>query len=154
MHSNQALLTRFYAAFARRDYAAMALCYGPQAHFSDPVFTDLQGAEVAGMWRMLCTRATDLRIEASRIEADDRTGRAHWEAWYTYAATRQTVHNIIDAAFTFEAGLIQTHRDRFDLYAWSRQALGVKGLLIGWAPPVHRAIRAQAARALARAMAT
>ncbi|TFG45335.1 MAG: DUF4440 domain-containing protein, partial [Gemmatimonadales bacterium] len=40
------------------------------------------------------------------------------------------------------------HTDAFDLYRWARQALGVKGVLLGWAPPVQRAVRAQAARAL------
>ena len=33
---------------------------------------------------------------------------------------------------------------------WARQALGGKGLLLGWAPPVQAAIRRQAARGLAQ----
>lgn len=152
MHPNAALLTRFYEAFGRRDHAAMAACYSPAARFSDPVFTELRGPQVSAMWRMLCTRATDLRIEASRIVADDQGGNAHWEARYHYSATRRAVHNIIDATFRFEAGLIASHQDRFDLYRWSRQALGLKGLLLGWAPPTQRAIRATAARSLARSM--
>ncbi len=152
MHPNTALLTRFYEAFGRRDHAAMAACYRPEAHFSDPVFTDLQGPQISAMWRMLCSRATDLRVEASRIVADDQRGSAHWEAWYRYSATGRPVHNIIEASFTFEAGLIATHRDRFGLYRWTRQALGLKGILLGWAPPIQRAIRGTAARGLARSM--
>ena len=150
MHPNAGLLTRFYEAFARRDHLAMAACYGDGARFSDPVFPELHGPDVPAMWRMLCTRATDLRIEASAIHADDTGGSAHWEAWYTYSGTGRAVHNIIDASFGFEAGLIQRHDDRFDLYRWCRQALGLKGLLLGWAPPVQRTIRDTAARALAR----
>lgn len=152
MHPNAALLARFYEAFSRRDHAAMAACYGADARFSDPVFTDLRGPQVAAMWRMLCTRATDLRIEAGRIQADSHTGRAHWEAWYRYGATGRSVHNVIDASFTFESGRIRTHRDTFDLYRWTRQALGLKGVLLGWAPPIQRAIRGTAARGLARSM--
>jgi hypothetical protein len=152
MHPNAALLTRLYEAFGRLDHTAMAACYCPQAHFSDPVFTDLQGTQVFAMWRMLCTRATDLRIEASRIVADDQRGSAHWEAWYHYSATGRRVHNIIEASFTFDSGLIATHRDHFDLYRWTRQALGLKGILLGWAPPTQRAIRSTAARGLARSM--
>ena len=97
---------------------------------------------------MLCERGSDLRIEASDIEADSAKGSARWEAWYTFSATGRPVHNIITASFTFRAGLIQTHTDSFDLYRWTRQALGLKGLLLGWAPPVQGAVRAQAARAL------
>lgn len=152
MHPHAVLLTRFYEAFGRRDHATMAACYAPSAQFSDPVFPDLQGPQVSAMWRMLCTRATDLRIEASRIVADAERGSAHWEAWYRYSATGRPVHNVIEASFTFDAGLIRAHRDRFDLYRWTRQALGLKGLLLGWAPPTQRAIRGTAARGLARSM--
>jgi hypothetical protein len=58
------------------------------------------------------------------------------------------VHNAIQAAFQFRGGLIVQHIDRFDLYAWARQALGLKGVLLGWTPFVQRAIRAQAMRGL------
>lgn len=126
----------------------MAECYGPGAEFSDPVFQNLRGPEVAGMWRMLCERGTDLRIEYSAVTAQDQRGSAHWEAWYTFSATGRPVHNVIDAAFEFENGLIRRHIDRFDLYAWTRQALGLKGVLLGWSPPVQNAIRTQAKRSL------
>jgi hypothetical protein len=57
---------------------------------------------------------------------------------------------VIDATFTFRGGLIARHVDHFDLYAWARQALGIRGLLLGWAPPMQAAIRRGAAQALAR----
>src|SRR5215207_6314939 len=41
-HPNDELVERFYGAFARGDGDAMAACYAPGAHFSDPVFTDLR----------------------------------------------------------------------------------------------------------------
>jgi hypothetical protein len=58
------------------------------------------------------------------------------------------VHNRIEAEFLMADGFIREHRDHFSLHGWARQALGVKGLLLGWAPPVQAAIRAQAGRAL------
>src|SRR5262245_12220938 len=119
MHPNEQLLHDFYAAFARRDGAAMAAFYAPDATFSDPVFVDLKGAEVGAMWTMLCLRGTDLRVEASGIAADDAGGKAHWEAWYTFSKTGRAVHNVIDATFTFRDGRIATHRDRFDLWKWT-----------------------------------
>ena len=128
----------------------MASCYVPEAEFSDPVFQGLRGPEVAGMWRMLCERGSDLRIELGAVTEDGQTGTAHWEAWYTFSATGRPVHNVIQASFSFESGLIRRHLDRFDLYAWTRQALGLKGVLLGWSPPVQNAIRAQARRSLDR----
>jgi len=150
MTSSAEVITRLYTAFAARDAETMARCYAPDAHFSDPVFPDLHGPAVTAMWRMLCRRATDLRITCRDVTASGGTGSAHWEAWYTYSATGRPVHNVIDAAFTFRGGLIVRHVDRFDLYGWARQALGVRGLLLGWAPPVQAAIRRGAAQTLAR----
>ncbi|MEY4564555.1 MAG: hypothetical protein RLZZ618_3832 [Pseudomonadota bacterium] len=148
MHANTALLQRFYAAFGQRDAAAMAACYHPQVHFTDPVF-DLHGAEAAGMWRMLCTNGRDLSLQASGISADDHVGRAHWEATYTFSATGRKVLNIIDARFEFRDGLIVRHVDSFSFWRWSRQALGVPGWLLGWSGFLHNKVRATAARSLA-----
>jgi hypothetical protein len=146
--ANEALIHRFYEAFARRDAETMAGCYAPAAHFHDPVFQDLHGAEVGAMWRMLCARAGDLELSHSTVEADGQRGSAHWEADYTFSATGRRVHNSIDASFEFEAGLIVDHRDDFNLYAWARQALGPVGLLLGWSPPVQAKIRGQARQGL------
>jgi ketosteroid isomerase-like protein len=148
-HPNAALIERFYAALARRDAPAMIACYAPDATFSDPAFPALDAAGVAAMWKMLCARGKDLAVVASDIEADAATGRAHWVATYTYSATGRRVENRIDATFRFRDGRIVRHEDRFDLWRWLRQALGVKGTLLGWLPPVQRAARAQAAKTLA-----
>ena len=146
---NAALIARFYAAFARRDAAGMIACYHAQASFSDPVFTALDARGVATMWRMLCERGKDLAIVASDIAADDGKGHAHWVADYTFSGTGRHVTNRIDATFEFRDGLIARHVDRFSLWRWAGMALGAKGLLLGWLPPVRAAIRAQAAHALA-----
>lgn len=153
MSDSQALLTRFYRAFTARDAEAMAACYATDVEFSDPVFVGLRGPEAGAMWRMLCSRATDLRVEFREPVVNGDRGTVHWEAWYTYSATGRLVHNIIEGSFTLRNGLIAVHHDRFDLYRWARQALGVKGLLLGWAPPVQGAIRRQARTALERYLA-
>ncbi len=148
-HPNAALIARFYAALDRRDAAAMIACYHPKATFSDPVFPQLDAHGVAAMWRMLCERGTDLAVAASDISADATSGHAHWVATYTYSATGRRVVNRIDADFLFRDGLVYRHQDRFDLYRWLRQALGAKGLALGWLPAVRRATQAQAAKTLA-----
>ena len=147
MHPNAQLIDGFYAAFARRDAAAMTACYAPDATFRDPVF-DLAGIEVGAMWAMLCARGKDLALEWRDVRADDRAGSAHWEPRYTFSATGRPVHNVIDAGFTFRDGRIAAHVDRFDLWRWSRMALGAKGALLGWSPLVRNAVRRQARRGL------
>jgi ketosteroid isomerase-like protein len=149
MHPNAELIRKFYTAFANRDARGMAACYDPAVKFSDEVFIDLEGARANAMWQMLCERGKDLKIEFRDIEADDASGRAHWEAWYTFSATRRPVHNKIDARFEFKDGKIFRHRDTFSFWAWASQALGAKGLLLGWSPFLKSRVRSQANRNLA-----
>jgi hypothetical protein len=54
------------------------------------------------------------------------------------------VHNIVEADFTFADGLIATHRDHFDFWRWSRQALGPTGLAMGWSGWLRNHVRDQA----------
>lgn len=148
MHPHAQLIEHFYAAFARRDAETMVSCYHPDIHFSDPVFQDLRGVHAGNMWRMLCERATTLVVEHSGVSADDKAGKAHWEARYDFTATGRKVHNVIDARFEFKDGKIIRHADTFDLWKWAGMALGAKGKLLGWAPPVQNAIRKQAMKGL------
>lgn len=153
LHPNARLIHTFYAALQRRDGAAMGACYGPGATFEDPVFGRLDRMGAVMMWRMLCERATDLDLTISDVWADDARGGGRCEARYTFTATGRPVTNRIAGAFEFAGGQFARHVDRFDLYRWARQALGLKGWLLGWAPPVQGAIRAQAAKGLAAYMA-
>jgi ketosteroid isomerase-like protein len=146
---NRELIERFYAAFARRDGDAMAACYAANARFRDPVFT-LDGAHVGAMWRMLCSRGVDLRVECAGVEGDDAGGAARWQAWYTFSTTGRAVHNVVHARFAIRDGRIVEHIDAFDFWRWARQALGPAGLLLGWSPVLRAKVRRQAASALAR----
>jgi ketosteroid isomerase-like protein len=150
MHPNAELIARFYTAFGNRDAAGMAACYHPAVEFSDEVFQGLKGERAVAMWRMLCERGKDLRIEFRDVAADDTTGKAHWEAWYTFSATGRKVHNRIDAEFEFRNGKIVRHRDRFSFYAWAAQALGIAGKLVGWSGLVKNKVRRQAGANLDR----
>ncbi|MHA6494171.1 nuclear transport factor 2 family protein [Pseudomonas borbori] len=150
MHpANAELITRFYQAFQQLDAEAMCRCYAADVHFSDPVFTDLRGQDAGDMWRMLCARAKDFSLTFDGVAADEHSGTARWIATYVFSQTGNTVVNRIEASFRFRDGKIIEHRDRFDLWRWSSQALGFKGALLGWTPLVQSAIRAQAAKGLA-----
>jgi ketosteroid isomerase-like protein len=145
---NAALIQRFYEAFQRSDAEAMAACYASDVQFSDPVFGVLRGREASDMWRMLISRATEFSLTFSDIQTVGQTASANWVATYRFTQTGRTVVNRINARFAIRDGLIFEHRDNFDLWAWSRQALGLKGLLLGWSSFVQNKIRAQARKGL------
>ena len=145
---HDALINRFYQAFQRLDAEAMAACYTDDVVFSDPAFGELRGRDAGDMWRMLTTRAKDFSLTFDSVRSDERSGSAHWVATYLFSATGKTVVNDIQARFVFRDGKISEHHDSFDLWRWSRQALGTKGLLLGWTPVVKNAVRTQALRGL------
>lgn len=148
MHPNAELITRFYEAFQRRDAEAMAACYHPDVEFTDEVFVGLRGERASGMWAMLCERGKDLRIEFRDVRADDTTGSAHWDAYYTFSTTGRSVVNHVDAELEFRDGKIVRHRDRFDFHAWAGQALGPLGKLLGWTDFLRNKVRRQGAQGL------
>lgn len=152
-HPNEALIDRFYRAFAARDADGMGSCYAADVSFADPVFPSLRGDMARGMWRMLCERGADLRVEHRGVEANDVVGKAHWEAWYTFSATGRQVHNVIEARFRFAEGRIVEHVDDFDFHRWARQALGLPGLLLGWTPLLRRKVQRLAGRGLDKFLA-
>lgn len=142
--ANRETIERFYSAFGQCNGAAMTACYTPDAHFRDPAFGDLQGPDVGAMWRMLTSRATDLKIELHEHGADEETGTAHWIARYTFSTGRPVV-NDIQAKFRFSGdGLIADHVDDFDFRTWAKQALGPSGHLVALLPPLRKKARAKA----------
>lgn len=152
MHPNHQLLERFYQSFSRRDYAGMQACYAPAAAFQDPVF-ELAGPRIGAMWHMLCASGRDLAITFQVLTADERRGRARWEARYTFAATGRRVHNVVESGFAFAAGRIARQQDVFDFWRWSRQALGPAGWLLGWTPAVRTRVQRTARANLERFIA-
>ncbi len=144
--------TRFYEAFVRGDHAAMGACYHPEARFSDPVFPDLDAAQARALWRMLLSRSTDLRVRFAVLQEWAGGAEVEWQAWYTFSASGRPVHNRIRARMVFRDGLIIRHHDHFPFWRWARQALGTKGLLLGWTPFVRGKVRRMAAASLRKAM--
>ena len=159
MHPNEATLNKFYTAFAALDPDTMAQCYAPDAEFEDEVFTLHGQTEVMGMWRMLCEAVRskgreDWKLVFSGVTADASTGAVHWDATYRFSATGRMVLNRIDGSFRFDAkGRIVQHHDHFDFWAWSRQALGTPGLLLGWTPFLRAKVRQKANAGLRKYLA-
>lgn len=140
--SNQELIEHFYTSFSKADVEGMLSCYANDIEFEDPAFGKLQGEQVKNMWRMLVKPG--LQLTFSKVWADDRNGGAHWDAAYTFSKTGRKVLNRIDASFEFKNGKIKKHTDHFDMWKWSKQALGLPGLLLGWSPFLKNKVRGQA----------
>jgi len=149
MNQHTAIIEKFYTAFSTKDAVTMASCYHDNIQFQDPVFGILKGKKVMAMWQMLLERSKgNLQVEFSKVTSDETTGSATWVATYPFSKTNRKVINTIKASFEFKDGLISKHTDVFDLWHWSRQAFGIKGLLLGWTSFMQQKIKTQAAQGL------
>ena len=146
---NSILIKKFYTAFANFNAEEMANCYHKEVVFKDPAFGKLNQKEVTSMWKMLLERSKgNLKIEISNVVANEKSGSANWIATYIFSQTNRKVVNIIDAKFEFKDGLIVKHTDHFDFYKWTKQALGMKGYLLGWSNFMRNKVRQNAKKTL------
>ncbi|MFV5701248.1 nuclear transport factor 2 family protein [Flavobacterium sp. XS2P12] len=145
MTPNEKILIKFYTAFANADAATMCECYHPKIQFRDPVFDLLKENDVCEMWKMLIEKSKgNIKIEFSEIKADEYIGSLRWTATYNFSRTNRKVVNLIRAQFQFKDGLIIKHTDDFDIWKWSKQALGITGYLLGWTGFFQKKIQQQA----------
>ncbi|MFB9080399.1 nuclear transport factor 2 family protein [Flavobacterium procerum] len=145
MNTNEALIDKFYTAFANSDAKTMCECYHPKVHFIDPAFGLLKENQVCKMWEMLLSKSKgNIKIEFSNVKADSETGSATWTAQYNFSKTNRNVTNKIVAEFVFKDGLIIKHTDYFDIWKWSKQAFGTTGYLLGWTGFFQKKVQKQA----------
>lgn len=145
MNPNEQLIFKFYTAFAKADTKTMCECYHTNIQFQDPAFGILKDNDVCKMWNMLIDKSKgNIKIEFLDVKADDYSGTAKWIATYNFSKTNRKVVNVIYAQFQFKDNLIIRHTDNFDLWKWSKQALGFKGLLLGWTGFMQKQIQKQA----------
>lgn len=149
MQTNVQVITKFYTAFQELDYKTMNSCYSDDIVFNDPAFGLLRGDEAKAMWEMLCMNAKGFSLSFSNIqELDDEYATCNWVATYTFSKTKRKVVNNIKAYMKLKEGKIIEHSDAFKLSKWASQALGFKGVLLGWTGFMKRKIQQNARKSL------
>lgn len=132
---NKEIIEQFYTAFSEGNANKMTACYHKDIIFQDPVFGVLEGDMAIQMWMMLLSqKKNDTKVSFSNIEASSINGKAQWTAEYYYGDKKRKVINKVSANFKFKDGKIIEHTDDFDLWKWTRQAMGLVGTLLGWTP--------------------
>ena len=149
MNTNQQVIEEFYSGFAAGNAKTMESCYHKDIQFQDPAFGILKGNDAIDMWEMLIDKSEgNLKIEFSDVEANDFTGSANWVAEYHFGKTNRRVVNSIHSSFEFKDGLIIRHVDSFNIWNWSKQALGLSGYLLGWTGFMQQKIQQRAIHSL------
>lgn len=139
---NKEIIEKFYTSFSDGNITGMLACYHKDIVFQDPVFGKLEGERAVKMWEMLLSqKKDDTIITFDNIEATTENGKANWVAKYLYGDKKRKVVNRVSAAFKFKDGKIIEHVDTFNLWKWTRQALGASGFLMGWTPYMKNKIQ-------------
>lgn len=146
------IIEEFYTAFNQKEVDRMIACYHKNLTFEDPAFGVLDYEKTCAMWSMLLSRNGAIDINFENVWSDGQYGGVNWEAKYLFSKTGRKVHNIIRAKFQFKDGLIIDHRDSFDFYRWSRMALGVPAILLGWTGFFHQKVQNECTSMLTRYM--
>ncbi len=152
MSKAEQTIQKLYRSFAEKDFAAMAALYHKKAVFNDPVFSDLQYAELTAMWEMFCRGTPSLKVTLLDITSLNGHVTARWQAEYVFPATGRKVVNRIKAEFTFKDGLIYQHTDHFNFYRWAVQAFGLRAVLLAWLPVFRQRVKYYAMHNLLRFM--
>jgi hypothetical protein len=85
------------------------------------------------MWHMLLSKkGAAPTINYTVLHETDSQGTVQWIASYHYGVKKRPVVNKVTATFVLLNGKILQHTDHFDLWNWSKQALGISGYLLGW----------------------
>ncbi len=153
MHKNEELILKFYQSFASNNVERMLECYHENIVFHDPAFGTLKAEKAKSMWKMLLSKNdNNLKINFNSIEANELTGKANWIAEYNYGPGNRKVVNKISATFKFLDGEIIEHKDSFNLWSWTKQALGTSGYLLGWSSFMRNKIQTKTNIALTKFM--
>jgi ketosteroid isomerase-like protein len=131
---NHQIIEQFYQSFAAVDANGMTALYHDEIVFKDPAFGTLSGDRAKSMWKMLLGTQTKetFQVVHNNVRIANNIGHVNWIADYTFSSTGRKIRNKVKATFKFKDGLIIEHSDEFDLHKWASQALGFKGMLIGW----------------------
>jgi ketosteroid isomerase-like protein len=141
--TNQELIHKFYTSFSNGNIKEMIECYHEDITFQDPVFGRLEGERAMKMWEMLLSiKNQDTTVTFDNIQSNSDNGKVNWVANYSYGKTKRKVTNKVSAQFKFKDGKIIEHIDSFDLWKWTKQAMGIAGYLIGWTPFLKSKIQA------------
>lgn len=133
--NNKDLIKKFYTSFSEGRIKEMMECYHEDILFQDPAFGKLQGERAIKMWEMLVSqKSAHTKISFGNIQATTDHANARWIAEYRFGKKKRKVVNNVNAVFKIKDGKIIEHHDTFDLWKWSKQALGTSGYLLGWTP--------------------
>ena len=145
--NNKELIEKFYTSFSEGNASEMNACYHKDIVFQDPAFGILKGERAMKMWKMLLSnKKAGLEVTFSNIQTTSNAGSADWVAEYTYG--KRKVINKIHAEFKFKEGKISEHTDTFNIWKWSKQALGGIGYVLGWTPFMKNKIQKMTNRKL------
>lgn len=143
------IIEEFYSSFSKGNYKGMIKLYHKDVEFQDPAFGTLRGKRAMKMWEMLLSnKEASPKVSFTNIKDKKNMVTAEWKAEYLFGPKKRKVTNMVFAEFYFRDGKVIKHCDSFNIWKWSRQALGPVGYLFGWTPFMRSKIQKMANKKL------
>ncbi len=136
------IITEFYNNFSEGNAQGMTQYYHKDIVFNDPIFGTLKKERAFKMWEMLLSKKSEhTTISFDNIIEKEGFITVNWTATYLFGPQQRKVVNNVLATFRFQENKIIEHSDSFDLWKWTRQALGTSGYLMGWSSFMQKKIQ-------------
>lgn len=128
----------FFGALQRHDVDALVRFYAHEAEFFHPLLGRLTQLQVSAAWRRFVQLTPDLSVRFRIEQVGPGAAEASWTQSYLFHLTGRRVSVSGTSQFLLgrQGGRLQIIKqiDQCDRRQWSRQALGMKGLLLSFVP--------------------
>lgn len=141
------IVKEFYEALSTGDFHAIQSFYSPEATYQDEIVT-LKGNEVFSHWFMMCREDFKTKAELIEIKENQNIVTTKWTIDYLLVPTGRRIFLEEEGYFYFNDGVIAAHRDKFDIYSFTKQGFGMLGYLIGWTSWAQNRLRKQAKKTI------
>jgi hypothetical protein len=139
----------YFDAFSKGDYRTMRSLCDPKITFNDPVYTSLQGKSVFALHHFMAERRICPTITIRSISEKGNRVKVKWTNEYEYATYKTHISIDVRSIFHFEHTSIISQTDQYNLWKWSKMALGFTGTYLGWTPMFRSTLRRSSQQSLA-----
>jgi ketosteroid isomerase-like protein len=145
VRANWTLVEQHYKAIQAKDADAILAVYAADCRIDHPLIGRMSKDEFSKAVQAFIRQTPDYELEFQISHAGAQRVDAEWALTHVFHLTGRTIRLAGATTYFLSANRITRHIDQFDRRAWSRQAMGMTGLVLsfvpGWRSFVERELR-------------
>lgn len=129
---------QLFRAIRFRDVTRAVAAYASEAQIMHPIVGKLTKDQLSGALTVFINRTKTYELHHEIRLAGPASAHVAWSIDHVLFVTGRRVRISGVSELVFEGDRIVLHRDYLSVRDWSRQALGLKGLVLSWIPSWSR----------------